>query len=543
MGVSDQGSAATDTTNVVAPEVDGPAVGLARPADNVDPADLADEQLRSALELAFAVAVAGTRLKPAIPAPSSLRRYLKFQKLPSGALGPVRRAIEDDQAFRERTARVATDQLVGPLGMLWLARPDGWICQVSGLIALDAASDEATSGPRLDRSAERRREAAESALARARAEVVGLQSELRRVQNRVTDAETSAAVAVDEAAKLHAEAERLKVAGDRRRERARVAEQDRDRARSDLAGATERIADLERLLDNALAARQSAEAKLGPVSASAVHVVEAPAAKVAPMVAPVAPMVAPVAPMVAPAPPPQPVISDAWLAAGSTLAGRLTDAAAALGLLGADLASALKTFGSTPTATPTAPGPSRAARRPPLPPRPGPMAFPPSGVTPLSAGRSGSSGKRQPMAIPGGLLDDSTAVAFHLIRQPGVVTIVDGYNLAKLGWPDLALIDQRECCLDGIEDLVRRYGIRSHVVFDGASIVGVGSGRRLVRVTFTPTGVSADDEIRGLVRELPAEQAIVVVTNDREIVSGVRTVGANVVSSEQLLAVIRRSPR
>ena len=530
MRVSDQGSAATDTTDVVAPEVGGPLSCPVRPVDSVD---LADEQLRPALELAFAVAVAGTRLKPAIPAPSSLRRYLKFQKLPSGALCPVRRAIEDDQAFRERTARVATDQLVGPLGMLWLGRPDGWIAQVSDLIVIDAATNDAAPGARLDRSAERRREAAESALARARAEAVGLQSELRRVQNRVTDAETSAAVAVDEAAKLHAEAERLKVAGDRRRERARIAEQDRDRARSDLANAVERISELERLLDDALAARQSAEVRLGAVPATAVQTAVAPV-----VVASVA-SVAPVAP-VAPVEPPS-AINDAWLAAGSTLAGRLTDAAAALGLLGADLASALRTFGGTPALTPTLPGAPRPARR--LPSPPADVVFPPNGVAPLGARRVKGGGRRQPMAVPGGLLEDSTEVAFHLIRQPGVVTIVDGYNLAKLGWPDLALVVQRECCLDGIEDLVRRYGVRLHVVFDGASIVGVGSGRRLVRVTFTPTGVSADDEIRGLVRELPADQAIVVVTNDREIVSGVRAAGANVVSSEQLLAVIRRAPR
>ena len=147
---------------------------------------------------------------------------------------------------------------------------------------------------------------------------------------------------------------------------------------------------------------------------------------------------------------------------------------------------------------------------------------------------------RQPLAIPGGLLDDSVEVALHLIRQPGAITIVDGYNVAKLGWPDLALADQRDCCLDGMEDLVRRYGIRVQVVFDGADVVGVATGRRMVRVRFTPAGLSADDEIRGLARELPADRPVVVVTNDREIVAGVRTAGANVISSEQFLGVIRR---
>ncbi len=566
--MSDQGSAATDSTGFSAPAADPdpgshpadlacpgefvevPDIESHEPADVADLADLADERLRPVLELAFAVAVAGTRLKPAIAAPATLRRYLKFQKLPSGALTPVRRALETDQAFRERTARVATDQLVGPLGMVWLNRPADWRSQIAEMIADDDNTSTGMADQRVDRSSERRREAAEAALARARAETVGLQSELARLKNRVTDAETSAAVAVEEVVKLHAEAERLRIAGDRRRERARVAEEDRGRARGELVAAVQRIAELERLLDDALAARQVAERRAEsrsapvvtlqsrpPVEQTAPRIVPSNAAAVTTSAAAASPVNAPPADAsVANAP----IVNEAWLATGATLAGRLTDAAAALGLLGADLAIALRTFGTTPPAPDGPADPRPAVVRGPTPRAEEHAAFPPGDVTPLRGRRPVAAGRRQPLAIPGGLLDDSAEVAFHLIRQPGVVTIVDGYNLAKLAWPDLALADQRECCLDGVEDLVRRYGIRAHVVFDGASIVGVGSGRRLVRVTFTPSGVSADDEIRGLVRELPADQPIVVVTNDREIVRGVRAAGANVVGSEQFLAVIRR---
>ena len=47
--------------------------------------DVPDESLRPGLELAFVVAVLGTRQRPAIPPPPSLKRFLHFQKLPPAA--------------------------------------------------------------------------------------------------------------------------------------------------------------------------------------------------------------------------------------------------------------------------------------------------------------------------------------------------------------------------------------------------------------------------------------------------------------------------
>ena len=61
-----------------------------------------------------------------------------------------------------------------------------------------------------------------------------------------------------------------------------------------------------------------------------------------------------------------------------------------------------------------------------------------------------------------------------------------------------------------------------------------------MRVRFTPAGVLADDEIRELAASLPADQPVVVATNDQEVVRGVRSSGANVITSEQLLAIARR---
>jgi hypothetical protein len=146
---------------------------------------------------------------------------------------------------------------------------------------------------------------------------------------------------------------------------------------------------------------------------------------------------------------------------------------------------------------------------------------------------------RVPIAIPPGLTADSVEATRHLLRVPGVVAIVDGYNVAKLGWPDLALEDQRERCLDAVDDLVRRLLTRIVVVFDGADVV-VPVRRRLARVVFSPAGTIADDVVRDEVGALPVAVPVVVVTDDRELAASVRAKGATVVRSAQLLALARR---
>ena len=52
--------------------------------------------------------------------------------------------------------------------------------------------------------------------------------------------------------------------------------------------------------------------------------------------------------------------------------------------------------------------------------------------------------------------------------------------------------------------------------------------------------MTADDVIVELVSSLPADRPVVVATNDGEVRAGARAGGANVISSEQLLAVARR---
>ena len=145
--------------------------------------------------------------------------------------------------------------------------------------------------------------------------------------------------------------------------------------------------------------------------------------------------------------------------------------------------------------------------------------------------------QRSPMALPGGVISTSAAAAEYFARSDAAV-IVDGYNVAKLPWPSRTLEQQRTSLLDAVENLARRYGTDLTVVFDGADVVGAHAARRrLVRVTYSPAGVTADDVIRDEVRRLPSGRHVVVVTNDQEIVRDIRSWGANPLPSNALVAL------
>ena len=159
-------------------------------------------------------------------------------------------------------------------------------------------------------------------------------------------------------------------------------------------------------------------------------------------------------------------------------------------------------------------------------------------ATPAEPGKP-KEAKRKAMPLPGGVMGASQTAAEYLLRS-GASVLVDGYNVAKLAWPDLDCAGQRIVLLDAIENVARRFGSDITVVFDGADVVGaVADRRRVARVVFSPDDVIADDVIRDEVRRLPATRQVVVVTNDQQIVRDVRAMGANTISSDQLLALMR----
>ncbi|MET0911028.1 MAG: NYN domain-containing protein [Ilumatobacteraceae bacterium] len=161
-------------------------------------------------------------------------------------------------------------------------------------------------------------------------------------------------------------------------------------------------------------------------------------------------------------------------------------------------------------------------------------------VPPVSepATQASARGRRRPVPLPGGIIASSAEAASFLARS-GAAMIVDGYNVAMLGWPNLTLEAGRSALIESMENLARRFGTEVITVFDGAGIVGAHAGRRrATRVVFSPPGVIADDVIRREIERLPADRHIVVVTNDAEVVRDARAAGCNVVSSNALLAVL-----
>jgi YacP-like NYN domain len=146
--------------------------------------------------------------------------------------------------------------------------------------------------------------------------------------------------------------------------------------------------------------------------------------------------------------------------------------------------------------------------------------------------------RRQAIEVPRPAAKDARLTAEFLLKVPGIVVLVDGYNVAKLGWPGLSLEQQRINMLDAVDALARRFGTEFVVVIDGADVVGAHTDRRrLTRVRYSPAGIKADDVIREEVAGLDVGRAAAVVTNDREVRRDVMAAGANIIASDALIDV------
>ena len=112
-------------------------------------------------------------------------------------------------------------------------------------------------------------------------------------------------------------------------------------------------------------------------------------------------------------------------------------------------------------------------------------------------------------------------------RLPGIVVLVDGYNVAKLGWPALALEVQRERTDRRRPRTSPGAGARTSPSSSTAPTCPgrAPPARRLVRVMFSPAGVPADDVLRAEVAALDHRRAVVVVTSDQAVVADVRADG------------------
>jgi predicted RNA-binding protein with PIN domain len=139
-------------------------------------AEIEHRHLRGAIEYAVLMAEETQRRKPPMAVPNELRPFFGKARVPSGALGRLRRAIEGDDLFRRRIAAGALPELVDDVGRLWLQRPDGWVDDACAAIRAAEAERAAVDGAAALRRAEKRRVAAEESAVRARADAIRLQA-------------------------------------------------------------------------------------------------------------------------------------------------------------------------------------------------------------------------------------------------------------------------------------------------------------------------------------------------------------------------------
>ncbi|WP_370943188.1 NYN domain-containing protein [Amycolatopsis sp. cg5] len=140
----------------------------------------------------------------------------------------------------------------------------------------------------------------------------------------------------------------------------------------------------------------------------------------------------------------------------------------------------------------------------------------------------------------GGRVQDASALD-KLLALPNIHLIVDGYNVTKTGYPELALSDQRDRLTNQLSALAARTGAEVTVVFDGAGVLSVPAAvPRGVRVLFSDRGVLADDVIRSLVAAEPPGRPMVVATSDRAVADSVRSGGAHPVPAAVLVSRLGR---
>lgn len=160
----------------------------------------------------------------------------------------------------------------------------------------------------------------------------------------------------------------------------------------------------------------------------------------------------------------------------------------------------------------------------------------PSRLERVRASAAAAGPQRRPVPLPPGVMADEPDAARHLLRVPGMLVLVDGYNVAHTRWDEDRPSVLREQLLALLSGAAARAKANVHVVFDGLGGSTLHTSPRAgLRVTFTDEGVEADDVLLGIVASLPLEQKVLVVSSDRRVVDGARALGANVVSSRQLL--------
>lgn len=419
--------------------------------------------------------------RDAPPPPAGLRPVLGFARLPTQALRTVLQVLDRDDDFRARVAEGATEPELGRASWLFLHRPDGWAAELDALAAVAAEELRDTEALRSEQSAQRRVEQLEERLER-----LGEDLDLERRAAR--EASTELARARQERRELRDERDAL--AG-----RLAALEEERARAVRELK-TTETTATTR--LEELRAERAQLESLREQVQALEAAVDERTTTA------------------------DQTAGPDSAVPDTAVVAAAVDRAARAAAVLGEALAEA---------ATALAPGvtddPAPAATH--------DVAPPPGGVERRRRAR------RIPVRLHSGVHDGTPEGLRQLLGVPAMVVFVDGYNVTMEGWPALDQSGQRGSLLSALGGLQAQVPATIHVVFDGDD-----DGRRPavgaplpVRVHFSDAETEADDVILSMVRALPVDTPVLVVSSDRRVAEGAREQGANTVGSSVLLGLLR----
>lgn len=156
-------------------------------------------------------------------------------------------------------------------------------------------------------------------------------------------------------------------------------------------------------------------------------------------------------------------------------------------------------------------------------------------------GRDGGRTRPAPPAVPKGLVADSPEGVNAMLHVPGVVMVVDGYNVSMQGWPDAPPDLQRERLLAALTELQMRMRCGVVCVFDGADVGSVPAPRRTgVRVVFSEPGEDADPVVVRQVASFVRRAApVLAVSSDHWVRDHAEAQGARVVGARALLQVLR----
>jgi hypothetical protein len=146
----------------------------------------------------------------------------------------------------------------------------------------------------------------------------------------------------------------------------------------------------------------------------------------------------------------------------------------------------------------------------------------------------------RPSRLPDPVRPDTTE-AVDLLLHAGRRVLVDGYNVTRSHRDDLALEAQRRWLVNLLAGAAAARRVEPRVVFDGHATPGPGSQRRDrgVVVSFTPEGITADDDLVFAVEAMDPEEPVVVVTDDRGLRERLAPYRVDLVSTTGFLGALR----